>query len=82
MRALCWFGKGDVRIETVADPKILNMGQVHVHKYLRTLLAWVERKIINPSFVITHRLSLEDAPHGYEMFMKKQDQCIKVVLKP
>jgi threonine dehydrogenase-like Zn-dependent dehydrogenase len=58
------------------------MGQVHVHKYLRTLLAWVERKIINPSFVITHRLSLEDAPHGYEMFMKKQDQCIKVVLKP
>jgi threonine dehydrogenase-like Zn-dependent dehydrogenase len=58
------------------------MGQVHVHKYLRTLLACIERKIINPSFVITHRLSLEDAPHGYEMFMKKQDQCIKVILKP
>jgi threonine dehydrogenase-like Zn-dependent dehydrogenase len=32
-------------------------------------------------FVITHRLSLEDAPHGYEMFRKKEDQCIKVVLK-
>ena len=52
-------------------------------KYLRTLVQWIEQRLINPSFVITHRLSLEDAPHGYEkMFGKKQDQCIKVVLKP
>ena len=58
------------------------MGQVHVHNYLRTLLEWIEGGIIDPSFVITHRLSLEDAPHGYEMFRKKQDQCIEVVLKP
>jgi threonine dehydrogenase-like Zn-dependent dehydrogenase len=58
------------------------MGQVHVHKYLRTLLQWIEQRTINPSFVITHRLSLEEAPHGYEIFRKKQDQCIKVVLKP
>jgi threonine dehydrogenase-like Zn-dependent dehydrogenase len=58
------------------------MGQVHVHKYLRTLLQWIEQRIINPAFVITHRLSLEDAPHGYEICRKKQDQCIKVVLKP
>jgi len=58
------------------------MGQAHVHKYLRPLLEAIERKVIDPSFVITHHLSLEDAPHGYEMFAKKQDQCIKVVLKP
>ncbi len=58
------------------------MGQVHVHKYVRRLLESIERGDIDPSFVITHRLSLEDAPHGYEMFKKKQDQCIKVVLKP
>jgi threonine dehydrogenase-like Zn-dependent dehydrogenase len=58
------------------------MGQVHVHKYLRPLLERIEQGSINPSFVITHRLSLEDAPHGYEIFRKKQDQCIKVVLKP
>jgi threonine dehydrogenase-like Zn-dependent dehydrogenase len=49
---------------------------------LRPLLEAIERKVIDPSFVITHHLSLEDAPHGYEMFAKKQDQCIKVVLKP
>jgi len=58
------------------------MGQAHVHKYLRPLLEAIERETINPSFVITHRLSLEDAPHGYEIFRKKQDECIKVVLKP
>jgi threonine dehydrogenase-like Zn-dependent dehydrogenase len=57
------------------------MGQVHVHKYVRRLLDAIERGTINPSFVITHRLSLEDAPQGYEMFRKKQDQCVKVVLK-
>jgi threonine dehydrogenase-like Zn-dependent dehydrogenase len=57
------------------------MGQVHVHRYVRRLLDYIEREIINPSFVITHRLSLEDAPYAYEMFRKKQDQCIKVVLK-
>jgi threonine dehydrogenase-like Zn-dependent dehydrogenase len=58
------------------------MGQVHVHKYLRPLLERIEQDAIDPSFVITHRLSLEDAPHGYEVFRKKQDGCIKVVLKP
>jgi threonine dehydrogenase-like Zn-dependent dehydrogenase len=58
------------------------MGQVHVRKYLRVLLELIERKTIDPSFVITHCLRLEDAPHGYDIFKKKQDECIKVVLKP
>lgn len=58
------------------------MGQTHVQRYVRPLLARIERGEIDPSFVVTHRLSLEDAPQGYDMFKKKHDQCIKVVLKP
>jgi threonine dehydrogenase-like Zn-dependent dehydrogenase len=57
-------------------------GQTHVHKYLRPLLERIERGEIDPSFVITHRLRLEDAPYGYEIFKHKQDGCIKIVLKP
>ncbi|WP_026735116.1 zinc-dependent alcohol dehydrogenase [Fischerella sp. PCC 9605] len=58
------------------------MGQTHVHKYLRPLLEHVQKGEIDPSFVITHKLPLEQAPHGYEIFKHKKDNCIKVVLKP
>jgi threonine dehydrogenase-like Zn-dependent dehydrogenase len=58
------------------------MGQTHVHKYLRPLLERVQRGEIDPSFVITHRLRLEDAPEGYSTFKNKQDDCIKIVMKP
>jgi threonine dehydrogenase-like Zn-dependent dehydrogenase len=58
------------------------MGQTHVHRYLRPLLARIERGDINPAFVITHRFSLEEAPQGYEMFKHKDKSCIKIVLKP
>ncbi len=57
-------------------------GQTHVHRYLRPLLERIERDEINPAFVITHRLNLDEAAHGYEIFKKKQDNCIKVVLRP
>jgi len=60
----------------------LKMGQTHVHRYLRPLLERIERGEIDPSGIITHRVSLEDAPHCYKIFRDKQDQCIKVVLKP
>jgi threonine dehydrogenase-like Zn-dependent dehydrogenase len=60
----------------------LKMGQTHVHKYLHPLLARIERGEIDPAFVITHRLRLEDAPHGYEIFKHKKDECIKIVLQP
>jgi hypothetical protein len=46
------------------------------------LLELIERGSIDPSFVVTHRLRLEDAPRAYRMFRDKQDSCIKVVLKP
>nr|HET6904761.1 zinc-dependent alcohol dehydrogenase [Ktedonobacteraceae bacterium] len=58
------------------------MGQTHVHRYLRPLLERIERGDIDPSFVITHHMSLDDAPHGYDIFKHKEDGCIKVVLKP
>ncbi len=58
------------------------MGQTHVHRYLRPLLERIQRGEIDPSFVITHRLSLEEAPGGYDIFKHKEDECIKVVLKP
>jgi threonine dehydrogenase-like Zn-dependent dehydrogenase len=60
----------------------LKMGQTHVHRYLRPLLEHVQNGDIDPSFVITHKMSLEEAPKGYEIFKHKKDNCIKVVLKP
>ena len=58
------------------------MGQTHVHKYMKQLLELVELGDIDPSFVITHRLSLDDAPQAYKTFKQQNDGCIKVVLKP
>ncbi|MGI0483982.1 zinc-dependent alcohol dehydrogenase [Pantanalinema rosaneae CENA516] len=58
------------------------MGQTHVHRYLKPLLEHVRRGDIDPSFVITHRLPLDEAPKAYEVFKHKKDNCIKVVLKP
>lgn len=58
------------------------MGQTHVHRYTQPLLELVENGVIDPTFVITHRLPLDQAPEAYKMFRDKQDNCIKVVLKP
>lgn len=58
------------------------MGQTHVHRYLRPLLKRIQEGEIDPSFVISHRLKLEDAPHGYKIFRDKLDNCTKVVLVP
>jgi threonine dehydrogenase-like Zn-dependent dehydrogenase len=60
----------------------LKMGQTHMHRYLPLLLGRIERGEIDPSFVITHRVSLDDAPEMYRTFRDKQDDCIKVIMKP
>jgi threonine dehydrogenase-like Zn-dependent dehydrogenase len=60
----------------------IKSGQTHVHKYLRPLMDRIERGEIDPSFVITHRMRLDDAADGYEIFGKKEDECMKVVLRP
>jgi threonine dehydrogenase-like Zn-dependent dehydrogenase len=58
------------------------MAQTPVQKYIRPLLERVEKGEIDPSFVITHVGKLEDGPDLYRVFRDKQDQCIKVVMKP
>jgi threonine dehydrogenase-like Zn-dependent dehydrogenase len=60
----------------------IKTGQAHVQRYMRPLLEMIENGDIDPSFVITHRMSLDDAPKAYDMFKNKKDNCIKVVLKP
>jgi threonine dehydrogenase-like Zn-dependent dehydrogenase len=60
----------------------MKMGQTHVHRYVRPLLERIRRGEVDPSFVITHRLPLDQASWAYRTFRDKQDECIKVVLKP
>jgi threonine dehydrogenase-like Zn-dependent dehydrogenase len=60
----------------------LKTGQTHTHRYLEPLLQKVVAGEIDPSFVITHRATLEDGPGLYETFRDKKDGCIKVVMKP
>ena len=56
------------------------MGQTHMHSYLHPLLRRIEQGEIDPSFVISHRVGLEEAPAAYRTFRDKRDQCVKVVL--
>lgn len=60
----------------------LRMGQTHMHNYLAPLLARIEKGEIDLSFIITHRMTLDEAPHAYDIFRNKQDDCLKVVLSP
>jgi threonine dehydrogenase-like Zn-dependent dehydrogenase len=58
------------------------MGQTHVPKYMRLLLGRIQAGDIDPSFLITHRSTIEAAPAMYKMFRDHKDDCVKVVLKP
>jgi threonine dehydrogenase-like Zn-dependent dehydrogenase len=60
----------------------IKSGQCHVHRYLQPLLERIQRGELDPSFVITHRMSLSDAPRAYRMFLDKREGCEKVVLRP
>jgi len=60
----------------------LRSGQTHVQRYMRPLLERIQKNEIDPSFIITHHMALDDAPEGYDMFLKKEDACVKVVLNP
>jgi threonine dehydrogenase-like Zn-dependent dehydrogenase len=60
----------------------LRMGQTHVQRYMPVLMDRVERGEIDPSFVITHRVRLDDAARAYKVFRDKRDDCIKVVMRP
>ena len=60
----------------------IKSGQTHVHRYMRPLLDRIDKGDIDPTFIITHRLGLDDAASAYDTFSKKQDECMKVVLRP
>jgi threonine dehydrogenase-like Zn-dependent dehydrogenase len=60
----------------------LRTGQTHVQRYMQPLLERIQNDEIDPSFVITHRMPLEEAPKGYDIFLNKQEDCVKVVLTP
>jgi threonine dehydrogenase-like Zn-dependent dehydrogenase len=57
------------------------MGQTHMHKYMPALLERIEHGDIDPSFIITHRVGLDDAPAMYRTFRDRRDACIKVVIR-
>jgi threonine dehydrogenase-like Zn-dependent dehydrogenase len=60
----------------------LKTGQTHVQKYLEPLLQLVENGEVDPSFIITHTVPIDDGPQMYRTFREKEDGCVKVVLKP
>jgi threonine dehydrogenase-like Zn-dependent dehydrogenase len=60
----------------------IRTGQCHVQRYLKPLLGRIEAGEIDPTFIISHRMKLEQAPEAYEMFKNKTDDCTKVVLTP
>jgi len=60
----------------------MKTGQTHVHRYFKPLMDRIEAGEIDPSFLITHRVPLADAPKMYKTFRDKEDGCVKVVLKP
>jgi threonine dehydrogenase-like Zn-dependent dehydrogenase len=60
----------------------LRMGQQHGQRYVPILLDLVEAGHLDPSYLITHRMPLEDAPKGYELFKNKEDSCMRAAFYP
>src|SRR5688572_966243 len=60
----------------------IRSGQCHVQKYMRPLLDHIQNGRLDPTFIISHHMGLDDAPKGYDVFMHKEDECMKVVLRP
>ncbi len=60
----------------------IHAGQAPAHKYIDELAKWIEEGKLKTDDIITHKLPLTEAAHGYDIFNKKEDNCVKVVLKP
>jgi S-(hydroxymethyl)glutathione dehydrogenase/alcohol dehydrogenase len=60
----------------------LKMGQCPAHTYIQPILEMIKQGEFDATDIITHRLSLDEGEHAYEIFDKKEDNCIKVILKP
>lgn len=61
---------------------VMKTGQTHMMRFMKPLLERIERGDIDPSFVISHRVPIDQAPQMYKTFRDKQDNCTKVVLDP
>jgi threonine dehydrogenase-like Zn-dependent dehydrogenase len=59
----------------------LKTGQCHVHRYMRPLLERIQRGDIDPTFIITHRMQLGEAPHAFDTFVHKDEEVMKIVMK-
>jgi threonine dehydrogenase-like Zn-dependent dehydrogenase len=60
----------------------IRTGQTHTHRYMKKLMAKIEAGEIDPSFVITHKIGLDEVPDAYKMFKNKDDGCVKVFIRP
>lgn len=61
---------------------MMAFGQAPAQRHIDTLIGHLERREIKLDDIISHRLPLSEAPHAYEVFNEKKDDCVKVVLKP
>jgi threonine dehydrogenase-like Zn-dependent dehydrogenase len=78
-----YLGRANLPFGSVMNKALtVKTGQTHVQRYLDPLLEKIEAGEIDPSFVVTHRVSLDDGPEMYETFNEKEDDCIKVVMTP
>ncbi|HKP15197.1 MAG TPA: hypothetical protein VJT85_04005, partial [Gemmatimonadaceae bacterium] len=59
----------------------IKTGQCHVHRYMKPLLERIQKGEIDPTFIVTHRMSLDQAAEGYKIFNDKLENCEKIVLK-
>ena len=60
----------------------IKMGQTHMHRYLQPLLQKVEDGLIDPSFLISHRIGMQDVPDMYKIWRDKKDNVTKIVIDP
>jgi threonine dehydrogenase-like Zn-dependent dehydrogenase len=60
----------------------LKMGQTHVQRYMKPLYERIQKGEIDPGFIITHRVGLEEVPEAYQIFRDKEADCVKVVVRP
>jgi threonine dehydrogenase-like Zn-dependent dehydrogenase len=59
----------------------IKTGQCHVQRYMRPLLERIMRGDIDPTFIVSHRMQLGEAPDGFDLFVNKENECMKIVLK-
>jgi threonine dehydrogenase-like Zn-dependent dehydrogenase len=58
------------------------MGQTHMHKYMKPLLDRIEKGQIDPTYIISHRITLDEAPRMYEVWRDKRESVTKIVIDP